>query len=127
MAIGWKQFGHSRLHDVASSDWMKHIIKAVISCIWTYRTRVFWSTSMLLRQQSTQKSTFWSNNVMSRHWSMLHQLVNTTSIGLTKSQNYNFTIYALHKVFNCFELKNAILFVVRLLINHKIIKIPWNT
>lgn len=61
---------------------------------------------------------------MSRHWSMLHQLVNATLIGLTKSQNYNFTIYALHKVFNYFDLKNAIRFVVRLLINHKIIKIP---
>ena len=58
MTIKLKQFGRSGLRHVVSSDWIEHIIRAVIMCICMYRTHVFWSTNILPRHRSTPHQHF---------------------------------------------------------------------
>ena len=65
MTIRLKQFEHLGLRHLASTDWIEHIIKAVIPCICMYRTHVFRSTNILPHKQSMPHHS--SNRMLPRH------------------------------------------------------------
>ena len=139
MAIGLKQFERLGLRHVASSDWIEHIIRAVISCN-ACIVRTFFGPQTYLHvigqlyiitlvQEDHDTSSINANSSVNAT-SFVQSNAATSSVNATSSyriceqcreqyhgqyricEQYHFSFYAPSKVFDCLDVKIAIHFAI---------------